>query len=143
MRREAFVHEFTEYVPRDPDNGVIYVSIRFRTVVHKCACGCGTKIATPLSPASWTLTYDGDAISLSPSVGGWGLPCRSHYWITSNQVRWSGQWTDARIAAGRARDDQERRHYFEQRAGTSGTGTQPRQGRPRARWLRRLSRRQG
>src|ERR1700733_15245761 len=125
MRREAFVHEFTEYVPHDPDDGVIYVSIRFRTVVHKCPCGCGTKIATPLSPANWKLTYDGEAISLSPSVGGWGLPFRSHYRIASNQVQWVGQWTDAQIAAGRARDEAERSQYFEQLAVASSTKTGP------------------
>jgi len=65
MRRDRFVHDFVEYVPSDPKEGVIYVSIPFRTVVHKCACGCGTKIATPLSPANWKMTYDGDTISLS------------------------------------------------------------------------------
>ena len=139
MRRDAFVHEFVDYVPSDPEDGVIYISIRFRTIVHKCACGCGTKIATPLSPANWKMTYDGDTISLSPSVGGWGLPCQSHYWIASNQVRWSSQWTDTQIVAGRSRDDADRRQYFDQRASTSIADTETK-ARRIARWMRRFGR---
>lgn len=141
MRRNSFVHEFVDYMPHDPQEGVIYVSIRFRTVVHRCACGCGTKIATPLSPANWKLTYDGDSISMSPSVGGWGLPCRSHYWISSNEIRWSTQWTDAQIAAGRTHDDSERLEYFERRSATSSLRPKPKRDRRVTHWLRRLGRR--
>lgn len=117
MRRDRMTHEFVEYVPSTLAEGVLYVSVRFRTVVHLCACGCAAKIATPLSPANWQLGFDGESISLSPSIGAWGLPCRSHYWIESNTVLWSSPWTEERIRWGRARDDQARRRYFAQRAG--------------------------
>jgi hypothetical protein len=109
------IHEFVEYVPSTLTEGVLYVSARFRTVVHLCACGCATKIATPLSPANWQLGFDGESISLSPSIGAWGLPCRSHYSIESNTVLWSPQWTDEKIRRGRDRDDQARLDYFAQR----------------------------
>ena len=51
--------EFVDYVPKQLDDGVLYVSIRFGTVVHRCACGCGEEVVTPLGPSEWTLTYDG------------------------------------------------------------------------------------
>lgn len=110
-------HEFVEYVPGTPAEGVLYVSVRFRTVVHLCACGCMTKIATPLSPANWQLGFDGESISLTPSIGAWGLPCRSHYWIEAGTVQWASPWTEERIHRGRDRDDQARRRYLAQRAG--------------------------
>jgi hypothetical protein len=116
MTRDRMTHEFVEYVPSTLTDGTLYVSVRFRTVVHLCACGCKTKIATPLSPANWQLGFDGESISLSPSIGAWNLPCRSHYWIESNNVLWSTQWTDEKIRRGRDRDDQARRDYFARRA---------------------------
>jgi Family of unknown function (DUF6527) len=116
MRRTSITHEFVEYIPAELAEAVLYISITYRTTVHRCACGCGNKVVTPISPADWQLLYDGDAVSLTPSIGSWGFPCRSHYWIRSNQVRWSGVWTDDQIAAGRARDDQDRERYFTGRA---------------------------
>jgi hypothetical protein len=84
--------------------------------VHRCACGCGNKVITPIRPADWHLFYDGDTVSLTPSIGNWGFPCRSHYWIKAGQIRWSHAWTDDQIAAGRARDDRGRTQYFAARA---------------------------
>jgi hypothetical protein len=44
--------------------------------------------------------------------GNWAFPCRSHYWIRSNHVLWAEQWSDAKIAAVRAFDREEKiRHY--------------------------------
>lgn len=97
-------HEFVEYIPEQLEQGVLYVTVRFGTVVHTCCCGCGLEVVTPLSPADWHLTFDGESISLYPSIGNWSLPCRSHYWIKSNRVVWAPQWSDAEIAAGRAAD---------------------------------------
>ena len=69
-------HEFVDHIPEQLDDGVLYVSIRFGTVVHRCACGCGEEVVTPLGPAEWRLTYDGRTVSLEPSVGNWSFPCR-------------------------------------------------------------------
>jgi Family of unknown function (DUF6527) len=119
MRRTSITHEFVEYIPAELAEGVLYVSITYRTAVHRCVCGCGNKVVTPISPADWQLLYDGDTISLNPSIGNWNFPCRSHYWIRHDQIRWSGSWTDDRIAAGRARDDQDRERYFAHRAASA------------------------
>ena len=43
-------HEFVDFVPKRLDDGVLYVSIRFGTAVHRCACGCGEEVVTPLGP---------------------------------------------------------------------------------------------
>ncbi|MFD3458239.1 DUF6527 family protein [Nocardia fluminea] len=112
MRATAIVPEFVEYVPVDLTDGVLYVSIAYRTAVHRCACGCGNKVVTPISPADWQVLFDGDSVSLSPSIGNWGFPCRSHYWIRSNRVLWSGNWSQKQIDAGRARDQRDRERYF-------------------------------
>jgi hypothetical protein len=100
-------HEFVEFMPPSLDDGVLYVSIPYGTVAHRCCCGCGHKVITPLSPAQWCLTYDGETISLSPSVGNHNLACRSHYLIRENRVHWARKWTEDQITEGRARDRRE------------------------------------
>jgi hypothetical protein len=97
-------HEFVEFVPDVLSDDVLYVSIGFATVVHKCACGCGSEVVTPLSPVDWKLIFDGKTISLHPSIGNWSFPCQSHYWIERDQVRWSRKWSDQQVAAGRESD---------------------------------------
>ena len=57
-------HEFVEFIPEHLPEGTIYVSIRFATASHKCCCGCGKEVVTPLSPTDWKLTFDGETISL-------------------------------------------------------------------------------
>jgi hypothetical protein len=69
MKRMTLTHQFGEYVPSELADGVLYISIPYRTVVHRCLCGCGNKVVTPISPAEWQLTYDGETISLTPSIG--------------------------------------------------------------------------
>lgn len=95
---------FTETFPSAMDTGVLYVSIPYRTCGHLCCCGCGHEVITPLSPAQWTLTFDGENVSLAPSIGNWSLPCQSHYWIRDGRVRWSRRYSAAEIDQNRARD---------------------------------------
>ncbi|WP_443045096.1 DUF6527 family protein [Streptomyces sp. Go40/10] len=76
------------------------------TVVHLCCCGCGNKVVTPLSPTDWSLTFDGASISLSPSIGNWSYPCRSHYWIRGDTAQWAERWTSRQIEAARTRTGQ-------------------------------------
>ena len=96
--------EFVNYVPEALDDGVLYVSIPFTTVVHRCCCGCGNEVVTPLDPTDWEMTFDGKSVSLSPSIGNWGLACQSHYWVYRNQVRWARRHSMFEIKAGRALD---------------------------------------
>lgn len=113
MKRErVLTHEFVEYIPNDLKDGAIYVSIPFATVAHKCCCGCGNEVITPLSPTDWTLIYDGQSISLDPSIGNWNFPCQSHYWINRNRVKWARRWSHQEINAGRAHDLIAKKRYF-------------------------------
>jgi hypothetical protein len=113
MKQEiALKHEFVDFIPEELKEGTVYVSIRFATVSHLCVCGCKNKVVTPLRPTDWKLVFDGKTISLHPSIGNWGFPCRSHYWIRNNRVQWAEQWSQERINAGRAHDRRERDAYF-------------------------------
>ena len=73
MRVEKVRHEFVEFIPSTLNDGVLYISIPYATAVHKCCCGCGEKVVTPLTPTDWSLTFDGLTASLSPSIGNWGF----------------------------------------------------------------------
>lgn len=112
MRQTVLRHEFVEFIPDDLKEGMIYVSMGFATVVHKCCCGCGKEVVTPLSPTDWKLLFDGKTISLAPSIGNWSFDCQSHYWISNNRVRWATRWSPNEIDSGRAHDRFAKKRYF-------------------------------
>jgi hypothetical protein len=109
----ALKHEFVEFIPEDLREGTIYVSIRFATASHKCCCGCGSKVVTPITPTDWRLIFDGKTISLDPSIGNWSFPCQSHYWIKRNRVQWADKWSKEYVDAGRAYDQGAKLRYFD------------------------------
>jgi len=131
VKQVALTHEFVDEIPVDLDEGRLYISIRYRTSTHLCACGCGRKVVTPIKPAKWHLTFDGDTVSLWPSIGRWQLPCRSHYWIRHNRIDWAKPWTDKQIREGREQDAQDLHLYYSDRSvgGPSG-GAQPGEAQP-------------
>lgn len=101
-------HRFVEEIPAILDGGVLYASIAHRTTIHLCCCGCGNEVVLPLDPAEWKLTFDGESVSMHPSVGNWSFPCRSHYWIRRGHIQWAEQWSDEQIAAGMAHEHRRR-----------------------------------
>lgn len=60
MKAIALTPVFTKSIPADPEPGNLYVSMEYRTAVHLCACGCGTKAVTPIGPNDWTLIFNGE-----------------------------------------------------------------------------------
>lgn len=100
-------HKFVDFIPDDPDEGIVFVSIKYKTSVHKCACGCGNKVVTPLTPDDWKLTFDGKTISLYPSIGNWNFPCQSHYFITRNHIRHVRKWSRWEIEFNREKHTKE------------------------------------
>lgn len=121
MRPEiTLTHEFVEFIPDELKECTVYVSIRYKTVIHLCCCGCGREVVTPLSPAAWKLLFDGVSVSLYPSIGNWNLPCKSHYWIDRNRVKWSGTWSAVEIEAGRTAESRARAEYYGEETSTSG-----------------------
>ncbi len=105
-------HEFVEFIPDNLEPATVYISLKYKTMVHLCPCGCGNKVVTPLSPTGWNVRFDGRTISIYPSIGSWNLPCESHYWITHGQVEWSERWSTRRIKAGFERDQRIKREYY-------------------------------
>ena len=107
-----FRMERVRTMPAKLEPGVLYVSEAFETAAHLCACGCGSKVRTPLGPTEWTFTEDLGGPSLYPSIGNWQRPCNAHYWIQNGRVEWSRQWSPSQIAEGRASEQLRRERYY-------------------------------
>lgn len=122
MRHRTLAHRFVRNAPRELDPGVLYISVEYATAVHSCCCGCGERVVTPFTPTDWQMTFDGDAVSLHPSVGNWNQECQSHYVIKRNQVIEAGPWSPARIDAERRRDKMAKSAYFAASVHRSPTG---------------------
>lgn len=105
-------HKFVDIIPDSLEENTIYVSILYSTVIHKCPCGCGNEVVTPLSPHGWQLTYDGETITLFPSIGNWSLSCRSHYWIRQNEIKWAESWSEEMINGNRVWDARAKKKFF-------------------------------
>lgn len=112
MRRASITPAYVDTIPDRLEEGILYVCERYRTVAHKCCCGCGEEVITPLSPADWSVRKVGDAVSLTPSIGNWSFACKSHYWIRRNQVIWAGTLSQRQIDQVKARDKADKKAYI-------------------------------
>ena len=97
-------HKFVEFLPAEKEPGSLYISVEFGVAVHLCACGCGQVVVTSLAPYAWVFLYDGETVSLYPSIGNYSLPCRSHYWIRSGEVVWAKKLSNKEVDRVRRRD---------------------------------------
>jgi hypothetical protein len=109
--------EEVEFMPTLLQPGTLYVSQKYRTAAHLCACGCGEKVRTQLGPLGWHLTKELSEPTLYPSIGSWQKPCRSHYYIRSGQVLWLEQWTDEEVLEGRRAEEVRRDAHFQHHRG--------------------------
>ncbi len=107
-------HKFVKFIPQKEDlaDDVLYISLEYGTIVHKCCCGCGKEVVTPLSPTDWKFTYDGETITLFPSIGNWNFDCQSHYWIKNSKVIMAGKLSKSEIEKGRQYDKYSKQKYF-------------------------------
>lgn len=121
MRHTQLEPRFVKGIPRDLEPGLLYVSMEYGTVVHSCCCGCGHEVVTPLTPTDWRITFDGETISLWPSVGNWNLPCRSHYVIKANRVIEAMPWDKSMIEAEQKRDKAIKARFYAQPAASPQT----------------------
>jgi Family of unknown function (DUF6527) len=94
-------HEFVESAPTRLELATLYISVKYRAIVHLCLCGCGEKVLLKLdpSPECWSFSFDGRSISIHDSVGNVGLPCRSHYVVSRSRVLWLSPLTAAHPTA--------------------------------------------
>ncbi len=58
------------------------------------------------------MTFDGETISLRPSIGNWTLKCRSHYVIDRGKVIEAGSWSDEQVEAERRRDRAAKAQFY-------------------------------
>ncbi len=100
------------YLPKELEEGFLYVSKEFGVAGHLCPCGCKNKIITPLDQTEWSFKEHNNEPTLYPSLGNWELPCKSHYWITDGLIEWSYQWTEKQISEGRQNEDEKRKLHF-------------------------------
>lgn len=113
MKHSQLMHRFVRTIPKELEPGVLYVSMEYATAIHACCCGCGNQVVTPFSPTDWQMTFDGEAISLSPSIGNWNFPCRSHYLIKSGRVVVAESWNSRQVMAGRSQDHANKANYYQ------------------------------
>lgn len=109
------IHKFVDFIPEKLEQEVLYISLTYNTAIHKCSCGCGEEVVTPISPTDWNIIYNGEAISLYPSIGNWSFACQSHYWIRENKVIWAEPLSDIEIENGRFNDRLAKQRYYNQK----------------------------
>lgn len=114
-------HEFVEFIPETLKEGILYVSIEYKTATHLCACGCKREVVTPISPTDWELSFNGDAISLRPSIGNWDFPCKSHYFITRNSIQWASAFNEQQIEILKSMDQKNKTIYYGKKDKTTET----------------------
>jgi AraC-like DNA-binding protein len=86
LKPGLLIPEFVDHLPDQIVAGRLYVSIKMATLVHRCPCCCGFIIVTPISPAQWRITFDGESISLNPFIT--NISCGAHYSINRNRILW-------------------------------------------------------
>lgn len=104
MKQLSIEPKFVELIPTQLDDGILYISQKYQTAIHKCCCGCGQEVVTPLSSAQWRVEVAKGKVSLFPSIGNWNSACKSHYWIKQNRIDWSYAFSDHDIRQVQARD---------------------------------------
>lgn len=115
MKTRIWTAVWVDDMPMSLEPGNVYISIKHRLTEHLCACGCGTEVSLPLSRAEWRIVYDGESISIRPSIGNWRLSCGSHYIIERGQTLWCSVWNKKEIRVGRKRDQQIKQTHIARR----------------------------
>ncbi len=110
--REKSKFKFVETIPDFLEENVVYITTHYNTAVHKCMCGCGNEVVTPITPHDWELIYNGESITLYPSIGNWNFDCKSHYWIRSSEIVWAEKWSKDRIDFNRMLDKSNKDEYY-------------------------------
>lgn len=82
--------EYVDLMPAGMEEGVLYISEKYQTAIHLCACGCNGRTVTPLGEGGWTLSKSNNTVTLRPSIGNFNgeNPYHAHYYITENKIEW-------------------------------------------------------
>ena len=109
--------ERVEFMPKELRSGVLYFAEQYGAAAHLCACGCGSKIRTPIDETEWALSEGPRGPTLNPSIGNWQKPCRSHYFIRNGSVVWCRKWSESEIVAGREFEQRRREEHIHRKRG--------------------------
>ena len=58
------------------------------------------------------MTFDGESITMKPSVNNSGFECESHYFILRNRVKWAPRLHPYRVATVRLNDRKAKDAYY-------------------------------
>ncbi|MBJ7410247.1 MAG: hypothetical protein JHD15_07760 [Phenylobacterium sp.] len=124
--RASYEHRFVRGFPDNLEDGILYVSMDFAQAAHRCLCGCGQEVYTRFTPRDWQMLFDGESVSVTPSIGNWSFACQSHYWLDHGRVRWASRMTAEEIEAVRGHDRRlQAQHYQQQAAAQSPSAQSP------------------
>lgn len=112
MKQSTITPQYVGNIPEKLEEGILYICQRYNLAAHKCCCGCGEEVITPLTPADWLIKNENNFITLFPSIGNWSFKCQSHYWIKQNKVIWSGRMSKKEIDRVRAKDKSDKLAYI-------------------------------
>lgn len=63
----------------------IYISVKYKTAVHLCLCGCGNLSVTQfMDNSGWRVTLRERGLTVTPSILNTNCPNWYHYIITDN-----------------------------------------------------------
>lgn len=92
---------FSQFLPGQPvdmEEGILYITEVYKTSKHLCPCGCKSLIVLPLNCSmGWdyvrevvtqNATIVDNLVTLEPSIGNFQIPCKSHYYIVKNEIKW-------------------------------------------------------
>ena len=89
---DELVPVWVETISKPLEHGTLYISEKYGTAIHLCACGCGNETVMPFQPfwpEGWSYGNNDGFVTFAPSVGNMGFcPNKAHYFIERNQVRW-------------------------------------------------------
>lgn len=119
MKMKTMKHKFVELIPEKLEENILYISLEHTTAIHKCVCGCGNEVVTPISPTDWQLIFNGEAVTLRPSIGNWSFPCKSHYFIINNKIKMAGKIPKWQIDLGRKTDHEKKQKYYDKKKSDS------------------------
>ena len=54
-----------EFMPKVLEPGILYFAEEYGAAAHLCACGCGSKIRTPIGPTWWAIQDGLEGVSLT------------------------------------------------------------------------------
>lgn len=123
MKLVAICPKYVQHVPDQLEEGVLYISERFRICSHLCACGCKEEVVTPLSHAEWRLSKEGELVSVLPSIGNWNYDCKSHYFIEHNGIRWLPKLSAEKIKRVQQKDAFDLKRMLDQDSGGQKIGS--------------------